>query len=82
MATSGKLSFRARTLDANKPMVIYFANELPDLSEATSINRAVPQMPTGMEKEEEMVGSNMAVRAPALSIGAPSLVPRDSLFDR
>uniref|UniRef100_A0A8C5TCC1 Uncharacterized protein n=1 Tax=Malurus cyaneus samueli TaxID=2593467 RepID=A0A8C5TCC1_9PASS len=38
-----KLSFRAR--------------DMPDLNDCVSINRAVPQMPTGMEKEEESVRS-------------------------
>ncbi len=52
-----KLSFRARALDAAKPMAVYMARELPDLPDFTIINRAVPQMPTGMEKEEETVTS-------------------------
>lgn len=50
-----KLSFRARALDATKPLPIYHAVDLPDLSEYNTINRTVPQMPTGMEKEEETV---------------------------
>lgn len=50
-----KLSFRARALDASKPMPVYMAEELPDLPEYSAINRAVPQMPSGMEKEEECV---------------------------
>lgn len=50
-----KLSFRARALDPTKPMPIYLAEELPDLPEYSAINRAVPQMPSGMEKEEESV---------------------------
>lgn len=54
MAATSKLSFRARNLDASKPMPVYVADELPDLSECTPINRAVAQMPTGMEKDEEM----------------------------
>ncbi|XP_077381186.1 enhancer of polycomb homolog 1b isoform X1 [Festucalex cinctus] len=48
-----KLSFRARALDATKPMPVFRCEDLPDLHEYASINRAVPQMPTGMEKEEE-----------------------------
>ncbi|XP_066543668.1 enhancer of polycomb homolog 2 [Amia ocellicauda] len=48
-----KLSFRARALDAAKPLPVYRNKDLPDLSDCVSINRAVPQMPTGMEKEEE-----------------------------
>lgn len=50
-----KLSFRARTLDNTKPMPIYMAEELPDLPDFSAINRAVPQMPSGMQKEEECV---------------------------
>lgn len=50
-----KLSFRARALDATKPLPIYHAVDLPDISEYNTINRTVPQMPTGMEKEEETV---------------------------
>ncbi|XP_035030044.1 enhancer of polycomb homolog 2 isoform X2 [Hippoglossus stenolepis] len=49
-----KLSFRARALDAVKPLPVYRHRDLPDLSDCVSINRAVPQMPTGMEKEEEL----------------------------
>uniref|UniRef100_A0A667Y087 Enhancer of polycomb homolog n=1 Tax=Myripristis murdjan TaxID=586833 RepID=A0A667Y087_9TELE len=49
-----KLSFRARALDAAKPLPIYRSRDLPDLKDCVSINRAVPQMPTGMEKEEEL----------------------------
>lgn len=48
-----KLSFRARALDATKLMPVYRCDELPDLQDFTAISRAVPQMPTGMEKEEE-----------------------------
>ncbi|KAJ8679396.1 hypothetical protein QAD02_015183 [Eretmocerus hayati] len=46
-------AFRARALDASKPMPIYMAEELPDLPDYSAINRAVPQMPSGMQKEEE-----------------------------
>lgn len=53
-----KLSFRARALDASKPMPIYHKDELSDLQDYSVLNRAVPQMPSGMEKEEESV-SNM-----------------------
>lgn len=55
-----KLSFRARALDATKPLPVFRCEDLPDLHEYASINRAVPQMPTGMEKEEESVCFNAA----------------------
>ena len=48
-----KTSFRPRQVDYTKQMPVYLNDELPDLHEYTTINRSVPQMPTGMEKEEE-----------------------------
>lgn len=60
-----KLSFRARALDASKPMPIYMAEELPDLPDYSAINRAVPQMPSGMEKEEECVSPDQLFPRPA-----------------
>jgi len=51
MAT--KLNFRARTLDASKPMSIFYSEDLPELADLNAINRSVPAMPSGMEKEEE-----------------------------
>ena len=66
--TMSKLSFRARALDATKPLPVYHADEVPDLSEYNTINRTVPQMPTGMEKEEEGVSepfSEDRLRAPS-----------------
>ncbi|KAK2144973.1 hypothetical protein LSH36_714g00019 [Paralvinella palmiformis] len=50
---SKQLSFRARALDTSKCMPVYKADEIPELPDFAAINRAVPQMPTGMEKEEE-----------------------------
>ncbi|CAG0915974.1 unnamed protein product [Notodromas monacha] len=49
---ANKLAFRARAPDAAKPLPIYHVDEIPDLVDA-AINRAVPPMPTGMEKNEE-----------------------------
>ncbi|MBZ3875684.1 Enhancer of polycomb-like protein 2 [Sciurus carolinensis] len=49
----GKLSFRALALDAAKPLPFYRGKDIHDLKDRVSINRAMPQMPTGMEKEEE-----------------------------
>lgn len=48
-----KLSFRARQVDYTKPLPIYLNNDLPDLQDFAAINRSVPLMPTGMEKDEE-----------------------------
>ena len=50
-----KLSFRSRQVDFTKPLPIYLSHDLPDLQDFAAINRSVPQMPTGMEKDEEAV---------------------------
>ena len=50
---SSKLNFRARTLDVSKSMCIYHIEDLPELADLNAINRSVPAMPSGMEKEEE-----------------------------
>lgn len=65
-----KLSFRARALDASKPMPIYMAEELPDLPDYSAINRAVPQMPSGMEKEEECVSRTVQTSSSMFSPSA------------
>jgi len=67
-----KLSFRARALDASKPMPVYLADEIPELLDFASVNRAVVEMPTGMEKEEETV-SSLAPMNNELFQASPSL---------
>ncbi|KAK7944663.1 hypothetical protein WMY93_000391 [Mugilogobius chulae] len=66
-----KLSFRARALDASKPLPVFRCEDLPDLHEYASINRAVPQMPTGMEKEEESDRGVPLFSAPAFTKWRP-----------
>ena len=47
--------FRARALDSNKLLPIYQKDEISGNKDFLGQNRSVPQMPTGMEKEEESV---------------------------
>ncbi|XP_045530793.1 uncharacterized protein LOC123718405 isoform X2 [Pieris brassicae] len=76
-----KLSFRARALDASKPMPIYLAEELPDLPDYSAINRAVPQMPSGMEKEEESEHHlQRAISGTGLIIPTPEVCQADLEF--
>ncbi|XP_072937404.1 uncharacterized protein E(Pc) [Epargyreus clarus] len=75
-----KLSFRARALDASKPMPIYLAEDLPDLPDYSAINRAVPQMPSGMEKEEESEHHlQRAISGTGLIIPTPEVCEVDDL---
>lgn len=57
-----KLSFRTKVLDPSKPMNIYIAEELPNLIDYSVFNRAVPQMPSGMDKNEEFVRTYFVVK--------------------
>ncbi|CDW56908.1 hypothetical protein TTRE_0000519101 [Trichuris trichiura] len=54
-----KLTFRARALDCIKRLSLYRKEQLPDLAEYAANQRSVPAMPSGMEKEEEMVALSM-----------------------
>ena len=54
---ASKLNFRARTLDAGKPMAIYHAEELPELTDLNAINRSVPAMPSGYSFSTYFVSS-------------------------
>ncbi|XP_055687742.1 enhancer of polycomb homolog 1 isoform X2 [Lutzomyia longipalpis] len=75
-----KLSFRARALDPSKPLPIYLAEELPDLPEYSAINRAVPQMPSGMEKEEESEHHLQRAICTGLIIPTPEVFQTDPEF--
>uniref|UniRef100_A0A1B6CUK2 Enhancer of polycomb-like protein n=1 Tax=Clastoptera arizonana TaxID=38151 RepID=A0A1B6CUK2_9HEMI len=79
-----KLSFRARALDASKPMPIYMSEEIPDLPEYSAINRAVPQMPSGMEKEEECEHHLQRAIVTGLIIPTPEVthIEDTSVYDR
>nr|CAI5857554.1 unnamed protein product [Callosobruchus analis] len=79
-----KLSFRARALDASKPMPIYMAEELPDLPDYSAINRAVPQMPSGMQKEEECEHHLQRAIVAGLIIPTPEVseMPNKEFYER
>lgn len=77
-----KVSFRARALDATKPLPIYRSDDIPDLYDYNVINRAVPQMPTGMEKEEESEKHlQQAISVDALQKDKPIIPTPESCVD-
>ena len=45
--------FRVKKLSPKHPLPVFKENQLPDLTDATNVQRAVPQIETGVEKEEE-----------------------------
>jgi hypothetical protein len=45
--------FRVKKLSPKHPLPVYKEYQLPDLTDAANIQRAVPQIETGVEKEEE-----------------------------
>lgn len=55
MSLLNKPLFRARAVDSSKQLPIYQKDEISGNKDFLGQNRSVPQMPTGMEKEEESV---------------------------
>ncbi|KAH6582002.1 hypothetical protein BASA61_008749 [Batrachochytrium salamandrivorans] len=51
--TSSGSGLRSRKVDARRPLSIYHFHEAPDLDESSNLNRTIPQVATGVEKEEE-----------------------------
>ncbi|XP_040578733.1 enhancer of polycomb homolog 1 [Lepeophtheirus salmonis] len=74
---TSKLSFRARALDASKPMAIYDREELPELA---AINRAVPALPTGMEKEEESEKHLQDILKSSANVTSDLVIPTPEVF--
>lgn len=52
-STGGGL--RSRKVDIKKHMPIFLFDQTPDLDESSAMNRIIPQVATGVEKEEEEV---------------------------
>jgi hypothetical protein len=48
-------SLRSRKVDWKKPLPVFRWSECLDLDETASINRSIPAIATGVEKEEEEV---------------------------
>ncbi|KAK9768620.1 Enhancer of polycomb-like protein 1 [Basidiobolus ranarum] len=48
-----KAKFRSRKIDDKRPLPVYRASEIPDFDEVANTQRSVPQVETGVEKEEE-----------------------------
>lgn len=68
-----KVPLRARALDAAKPMPVYAPEELPDLDDYAACNRTLSALPTGVDKEEEMVTRLFPFAS--LSWPRPALLP-------
>ncbi|KAI7879817.1 hypothetical protein K492DRAFT_230839 [Lichtheimia hyalospora FSU 10163] len=45
--------FRVKKLSPKHPLPVYKESQLPDITDASNVQRAVPQIETGVEKEEE-----------------------------
>lgn len=45
--------FRVKKLSPKHPLPIYKESQLPDIGDAANVQRSVPQIETGVEKEEE-----------------------------
>jgi hypothetical protein len=45
--------FRVKKLSPKHPLPVYKESQLPDLTDPANLQRSVPQIETGVEKEEE-----------------------------
>ena len=77
-----RLYFRSKALDIHKPLPIYLSTDSLDLNDCSIISRDVPEMPTGMEKEEELethfqlaLEAQRNVTDPVHSISKQSVIP-------
>ncbi|TGZ67178.1 hypothetical protein CRM22_004955 [Opisthorchis felineus] len=80
-----KVSFRARQIDFNKPLPIVKdgSDILAEFSENAFVNRGVPQIPSGMEKEEENEHHFVEViQALQLNSSADVKIPVPDIIDR
>ena len=66
---------QARTLDSSRPLAIYLAQDLPELVDLNSINRAVPALPTGMEEETEKHLQDILVAQGQGQVGNTMMIP-------
>ncbi|KAJ3024110.1 Enhancer of polycomb-like protein 1 [Thoreauomyces humboldtii] len=53
MVAQSGAGLRSRKIDAKRPIPVYRYHEVPDLDQSASLNRAILQVATGVEKEEE-----------------------------
>ncbi|KND00735.1 uncharacterized protein SPPG_03851 [Spizellomyces punctatus DAOM BR117] len=53
MVSGQTAGLRSRKVDVKKALLVYRYHEVPDLDESSSLNRAILQVATGVEKEEE-----------------------------
>ncbi|KAI8089939.1 enhancer of polycomb-like-domain-containing protein [Halteromyces radiatus] len=53
MASQMVSRFRVKKLSPKHPLPVYKESQLPDLTDPTNLQRSVPQIETGVEKEEE-----------------------------
>ncbi|CAH8837725.1 unnamed protein product [Trichobilharzia szidati] len=86
-----KVSFRARQIDFNKPLpILKHGSELfLEISENALVNRGVPQIPSGMEKEEENehhfveVIQALQLRADSdVKIPVPEIIDKENEYKR
>jgi hypothetical protein len=54
-ATASSSGLRSRKVDPKRPMSVLRFDQVDDLDESLMVHRAIPQISTGVEKEEEEV---------------------------
>lgn len=86
-----KVSFRTRQIDFNRPLPIvkYGSDMFFELGEGTFVGRGVPQVPSGMEREEENehhfleVIQALQLQKPSdVSIPVPEIIDRSEEYEK
>ncbi|KAL7062779.1 hypothetical protein AAHC03_0713 [Spirometra sp. Aus1] len=89
--TMSKVSFRTRQIDFNRPLPIvkYGSDMFFELGEGTFVGRGVPQVPSGMEREEENehhfleVIQALQLQKPSdVSIPVPEIIDRSEEYEK
>ena len=79
------VSFRARKLDETRPLMVVHDEAVLEAEGTPVVNRSVPDMPTGMEKEEEReahfvraLQSHAVISIPTITTVAPVALPDEA----
>ena len=79
------VSFRARKLDETRPLMVVHDEAVLEAEGTPVVNRSVPDMPTGMEKEEEReahfvraLQSHAVISIPTIATVAPVAQPDEA----
>lgn len=81
MTAAAGSGLRSRKVDPKRRMQIYRFDQVDDLDESQSISRNIPQVATGVEKEEEEEHHLQAALISHTNIPTPDIIQEDLNYD-